>query len=136
MSAFGELIKGASEVLCPISVDDDLVHLVCVEAVVGALAGVIAVEGAVGNCGGVGGRVRAESLNAAGPMDFEASEPGGLNFPAARGGWWARESDGNGETEKLAGRGCDGRGGVEKTGHGGSSSRRVEEVAKGDIGAR
>ena len=100
-STFGGLIKGTSQVLCPISVDDDLVHLVSVDVIVGSRVSLIALEGAIGNCGRVGGGVRAYSLNEAGAVDFDSSEPGGLCFPAARGAWWASECDGDRELEEL-----------------------------------
>lgn len=99
-STFRGLIKGASQVLCPISVDDDLVHLVFLDIIVGLLASLIALKAAIGNRGRVGGRrVRADSLNEAHPMDFDSSEPGGLCFPAARGGL----CDGDWELAKLQG---------------------------------
>ena len=80
VSTFGGLIKRTSEVLRPISVDDDLIYLVVV--VVGVVSGsvtcanMIALQG-ISNCGGIGRRVGADSLNEASPVDFEASEPGG-----------------------------------------------------------
>jgi len=102
-STFGGLIKGTSQVLRPISVDDDLVYLVSLDVIVGSTASLDALEGAIGNCGGVGGRVRAYSLNEAGAVDLDSSEPGGLCFLAARGGQWGRERDGDGELDELLG---------------------------------
>jgi hypothetical protein len=110
---FRGLIKGASRVLCPISVDDDLVHPVSLDVITGSLASLIALEGAIGNCGGVGRRVRVYSLNEASAVDFDSSEPGGLCFPA-RGVRWASERDGGGELEELLGDRRD----VEKVSHG------------------
>lgn len=104
-SMFGGLIKGTSRVLCPIPVDDDLVYLVSLDVIVGSLASLNALEGAIGNCGGVGGRVRAHPLNEAGAVDFDSSEPGGLCFPAARGAQWGRERDGDRELDTLLGNG-------------------------------
>lgn len=111
---FRGLIKGTSRVLCPISVDDDLVYPVSLDVTVGSLASLIALEGTIGNCGGVGGRVRVYSLNEASAVDFDSSEPGGLCFPAARGARRASEYDGDGELEEFLGNQRD----VEKVRHG------------------
>jgi hypothetical protein len=101
-NTFRGLIKGTSRDLCPISVDDDLAHPVSLDVISSSLASLIALEGAIGKCGRVGGRVRVYSLNKASAVDFDSSEPGGICFPA-RGARWASECDGNGESEELLG---------------------------------